>query len=236
MCAQVEIIQINTTIQSVLPAAFLQYVCIESNAVIVSGNLQNLHPHSIPASSLCCIKEREWKGESEMESEKTERENPPFGGVLFLLLSAEMLHPATKHSVFLPACLTPMCEYESLSQRDRFGSPPQCSAGSARRGMWSVSDSFLPLLDFLPFRSFAATQILMPHNTCNVFCMLLCTEVQCEGKTMLRVWTFVCTVRVRVSHGAVRLCHVAAQVVVASVNCHTGIFFCQAWQRRLIFT
>lgn len=116
-------------------AAVLQYMCIESSAVIVSSNLQNLLPHSIPASSLCSIKERERKGESDMEREKTERENPSFGGVLFLLLSAKMPHPATKHSVFLPASLMPKCEYESLSQRDGYGNPPQCSAGSAHRGM-----------------------------------------------------------------------------------------------------
>lgn len=214
---------------------FIQYVRIKSGAVIVSSNLQNLHPLSVPASSFCCIKERE--GEREMEREKTERENPPFGGVPLLLLSAEMPHPATKHSVFLPACLMPMCAYESLAQRDRYGNPPQCSAGSAYRGMWSASDSLLPHLDFLSLRSFAATPIHMPHNTCNVFCMLLCTEVQCEGKTMLWMWTFVCTtLHVWVSHGPIRLCSVAAQVVVASVNCHTGIFFYQAWQSCLIFT
>lgn len=42
----------------------------------------------------------------------------------------------------------------------------------------------------------------MPHHTCHVFCMLLCTEVQREGKRAASP-----NLRVRVR------CHVAAQVV-----------------------
>ncbi len=198
-------------------AAVLQYVFIKSSAVIVSSNLQNLLPHSIPASSLCSIKEREWKE----EREKRQKERIPRSAVCFsyccqlkCLIQLQSIAYFSLHAW----CLIPICEYESLSQRDGYGNPPQCSAGSAHWGMWSVSDFFLSLLDSLPFRSFAATPILMPHNTGNVFCMLLCTEVQCEGKTM---WTFVCNVCVWVSYGAQRLCHVATQVVVASMNCHT---------------